>query len=394
MNKVLAGDYLILAESPDPDTVYTGSPCLAQLPSGRLVASYEWFRPQPLVEKIPDQLEILVSDDDGNRWRKTAALDIIWPSLFAVGETLYCIGNRRLSREIVIARSEDGAESWSEPSQLFGGRHHNAPTSILFRRGRVYRAFETCPVGDDAVGRSQWESLVVAGDLSRDLLDPSAWRMSNKVRFPGVPDVLSQRRYRASAADKVVEDCFIEGNIIDVRGEMRVLLRTIIDGHTTGGIASVCSLEDDGERLDYRFVQFYPMPGAQCKFHILHDEESGLFWTTVCLPTDTWQEREPLRAVGFASPPGNERRILMLMYSLDALNWFQAGCVAMSRSIFEAFSYASQLIRGEDLLVISRTSQGGFNQHDTNLVTLHRIEKFRELALDLKPSYSRGSLEN
>ena len=74
---------------------------------------------------------------------------------------------------------------------------------------------------------------------------------------------------------------------------MRVLLRTIIDGHTTGGMASVCSLEDDGEKLDYRFIQFYPMPGAQCKFHIVYDEESGLFWTTVCLPTDTWQGREP-----------------------------------------------------------------------------------------------------
>ena len=187
MNKILAGDYQILAESPDPETVYTGSPCLAQLPSGRLVASFEWFRPQPLVEKIPDQLEILVSDDDGERWRRSAVLDIIWPSLFAVGETLYCIGNGRLGREIVIARSEDGGESWSEPSQLFSGRHHNAPTSILFRRGQVYRAFETCPVGDDAVGRSQWESLVVAGDLSMDLLDPSAWRMSNRVPFPGVP---------------------------------------------------------------------------------------------------------------------------------------------------------------------------------------------------------------
>ena len=389
MNRILAGEYQVLAQSADPDNVYTGSPCLAQLPSGRLIASYEWFRPQPLVEKIPDQLEILVSDDGGRGWRKTAALDIIWPSLFAVGEELYCIGNRRLSREIIIARSVDGGQSWSESSQLFSGRHHNAPTNVLFKGGRVYRAFETCPEGDDAVGRSQWESLVVAGDLTRDLLDPGAWRMSNRVHFPGVPDVLSQRRYQASAADKVVEDCFIEGNIIDVRGEMRVLLRTIIDGHTTGGMASVCSLEDDGERLDYRFVQFYPMPGAQCKFHIVYDEVSDLFWTTVCLPTDTWQDREPLREVGFASPPGNERRILMLMYSLDALNWFQAGCVAMSSSIFEAFSYASQLIRGDELLVISRTSQGGYNQHDTNLVTLHRIANFRQLALDLKPTYSR-----
>ena len=132
MNKILAPDYQILAQSSDPDNVYTGSPCLAQLPSGRMIASYEWFRQQPHVEKIPDQLEILISDDGGSRWRETAALDIIWPSLFAVEDALYCIGNRRLSREIIIARSLDGGESWSEPSQLFGGRHHNAPTHVLF----------------------------------------------------------------------------------------------------------------------------------------------------------------------------------------------------------------------------------------------------------------------
>ncbi|MBV7335296.1 glycoside hydrolase [Chloroflexi bacterium TSY] len=385
MTKILAQDYQILTQSSDPENNYTGSPCLAQLPSGRL-ASYEWFQPQPYTETIPNQLEILVSDDVGASWRKTAALDIIWPSLFVVDQTLYCIGNRRQSREIIISRSEDEGESWTDPAVLFEGRYHNAPTHILFKNGFVYRAFETCPPGDDAVGRSQWKSLVIAGDLSQDLLTSAAWRMSNHVGFPGVPDVLSQRRYAASAADKVVEDCFIEGNVIDVRGEMRMLLRTIIDGHTTGGMTAVCQLDDDGETMYYRFVQFYPMPGAQCKFHIVYDEVSDLFWTTVTLPTNTWQPREPLRRLGFASPPGNERRILMLMYSLDALNWFQAGCVAMSTSIFEAFSYASQLIVGEELLVISRTSQGGKNQHDTNLVTLHRIKDFRQLALELKPT--------
>ena len=54
--------------------------------------------------------KILVSDDGGSQWRMTAALDIIWPSLFAVDGVLYCIGNRRLSREIIIARSEDCGE--------------------------------------------------------------------------------------------------------------------------------------------------------------------------------------------------------------------------------------------------------------------------------------------
>ena len=160
MNKILAGDFTVLAESPDPDTVYTGSPCLAQLPSGRLIASYEWFRPQPLVEKIPDQLDILVSDDDGSRWRKTAVLDIIWPSLFAVDDALYCIGNRRLSREIIIARSEDGGESWSNRPNFSADAITTLPpaysstTGTFIARSRPARSAMTRSAG--ASGSRWW----------------------------------------------------------------------------------------------------------------------------------------------------------------------------------------------------------------------------------------------
>ena len=111
--------------------------------------------------------------------------------------------------------------------------------------------------------------------------------------------------------------------------------------------------------MHYRFLQFYPMPGAQCKFHVVYDPPSDLFWTTVTVPTNTWQDWAPLRALGFQGPPGNERRVLILMYSIDAPNWFQAGCVAMDRHPCNSFSYASQLIVGDDLLVLARTSRGG-----------------------------------
>jgi hypothetical protein len=37
------------------------------------------------------------------------------------------------------------------------------------------------------------------------------------------------------------------------------------------------------------------------------------------------------------------------------------------------------LIDGDDLVVMCRTSQGGLNNHDTNLITLHRIRDFRHL---------------
>ena len=42
----------------------------------------------------------------------------------------------------------------------------------------------------------------------------------------------------------------------------------------------------------------------------------------------------------------------------------------------------------DDLLVIARTSLDGVNQHDSNLITLHRVRDFRSLALqDVHPRY-------
>ena len=99
----------------------------------------------------------------------------------------------------------------------------------------------------------------------------------------------------------------------------------------------------------------------------------------------------------------------MLSYSIDGLNWFQAGCVAMSRNPLESFHYASPVIAGNDLLVLSRSSIGvanqyrdytwnsgiasgkaklPYNNHDSNMITLHRVKNFRSLALDLRPDFN------
>ena len=381
MNRMLSDDYLVLASSADPEQVYTGSPSITRMQSGRLLVSYEWFRPKPFKEAVPNSTEIMVSDDDGLNWSLTSYQDFIWATIWAYETDTYLIGNQRQSRDIIIGRSRDGGLTWEGPIKLFEGKYHCARTPVLIHNGHAYRAFETC----DAPSRFDWKSLVVAGDLSRDLLDPGAWRMSNHVRFPGIPDVLSQRMYPESLEEKVPADSFLEGNVVLVNGNIRMIMRTIVDGHSTSSLASIGQIKDDGNSLDYQFLQYYPMPGAQCKFQIVHDKVDGLYWTTVTLATNPWQDREPLRRIGYSGPPGNERRILMLMYSVDALNWFQAGCVAMSQSIMESFSYASQVISGDDLLVVARTARDGKNQHDTNLITFHRVKGFRGLALDLFP---------
>ena len=59
--------------------------------------------------------------------------------------------------------------------------------------------------------------------------------------------------------------------------------------------------------------------------------------------------------------------------------------------MLDAFSYASNLVYGNDLLVLSRTSENAYNQHNGNLITLHRVRNFRDLALDLSRDFSPSS---
>ncbi len=377
MNRLLAPDYTILARSDDPQNVFVGSPALAELPSGRLICTYEWFHGHPLKEKVPDQCETLFSDDDGEIWQPGGKTDLMWASPFAVGDMLYLIGNLRASRSIAICRSSDGGVSWSPPTVLFEGRYTNAPTAVTRRGDTIYRAFETCPPGN-----GNWQSLVVAGDATRDLLDPAAWRMSNHIPYPGTPATFKQGDHPQGLyppRKNIPEDGWLEGNVVDVGDRLRIILRVRLQGEATAGICGVCEVTDDDGGLTNRFLQFYPMPGGQCKFHIVPDPRTGLFWTAVTPVTDSFQPAEPLWEQGFKGSPGNERRVLVLMFSRDALNWFQAGFVAIVSTFMESFSYTSQLIHGDDLLIAARTSLAGKNQHDTNLVTLHRVKDFRAL---------------
>lgn len=384
----LAQDYVVVAESPDKERHFAGSPGIVRLPGGEMAASYEWFQPKPYTETLADQTEVRVSADGGRTWELRGRTDIIWPSCFVHGGALYMIGNRRRSRQVVISRSADGGRTWTPEVEVCERRSHGAPTAVTFRDGQVYRAFETCPhVGRPGGGRSSWESFVMAGDLSRDLLDPAAWRASPMERFPGAPHPMNTFAYPPETG---TEDCWIEGNLISVRGRLRNLLRLHVAGRATVGLAAICDLDDDGRTMSYRFSQYCPMPGGQCKFHVVYDPVSDLFWTCVNPVSDTFTPvNDQLRKIGFRGIVANERRILLLIYSADAQNWFQAGCVAMSRKMTESFSYASNLIDGDDLVVLSRTSVGGASQHDTNLITCHRVTGFRGLALDLTRDFTR-----
>ena len=382
--QALAQDHVVVyqvRDLPDPGQyICVGSPDIIQLPSGTLVASMELWLKLPNEGReggidYPNHCKIRVSHDAGHTWEAAGTTGITWGSLFWANDALYLLGNDPLDRSIRITRSTDEGKTWEDTAVLCDdGRYHGSATHVVIKDGVVYRAFEE-PAAD-------WSSFVLAGDLTKNLTEPSAWTMSPKVTMNQNVEALIPPGDRVEARG-------LEGNIIDVRGRMLVLLRSRLGGTRVSGMAAVCELTGSPNAMDYRFYQYHAMPGGQNKFKIIYDAPSDLFWTVATATPNAYQPVEPLAEKGFSGPPTNERRIAMLQYSYDGLNWFQAGCVAMSKNPLESFHYTSQVIVGNDLLVLSRTSKGGkpYDNHDTNQITLHRVRNFRALALDLRPDF-------
>lgn len=385
----LAQDYTVIFKCPEPH-IYTAAASLLRLPGGRLLSSFALFTRMGRKPGHPDrEIETLfcASSDDGATWHPQGSVKLGDGLTFVHQGKLYHLCNRPGRRDIVLVKSDDEAKTWSEPVTLFEGSFWNTFTPHVVRGDTLYWALGASNEAGN-FNRIGSRTVVVAGDLSATyLMRRTAWRISPYLTYPGTPQGLSASVFPHRRPDG--GDHWLEPNIVEVGGRLRVLLRIRIDSQATAHMCAVCDVDDDGQHIDYKFTQFYPMPGAQGYFHIVRDQQTGYFWTAVNMPTksqDADWGRE-LNARGFLGNPGNERRFLILLYSVDALNWFQAGCVAKWPSPLQGFQYAAPLIDRDDLLITSRTAKNRKNQHDNDLLTLHRVRNFRSLALNLLPEY-------
>jgi len=381
----LAQDYTVVFHNPDPE-YYVEGPGLVRLDDASLIA---------VVPVVPRQAwsdarrvehsaaHILRSNDSGKTWQPLADLPYYSAVPWVHGGALYLFANKGGTKfrndDLLLLRSSDGGKTWSEPVTLFEGHFWNCHTGMAVRDKHLYWAVDDLSLGAKRGPRA------VAGDLSADLMDPRAWRMSEPVPFPGVPDALTNPKLAALTSQ------YLEPNVLNVRGRLRVLATVKPKRQSTAGLCAVLDL-DDGGKLDLKFTQYHPMPGGQLKFCVLWDEVSQVFWATANLVVDSqgafewWAAGEKRGNVRYSSGlGGNDRRFLMLLYGVDGLNWFQAGCVAQAGKISQSFMYARPVIDGDDLAIIARSSINAPNQHDADYATFHRVRDFRRLALKLVP---------
>lgn len=379
----LAQEYTVVFHNPDPES-YVEGPGLVRMDDGALVAVVpvvpreEWSRERRLQHSV---VHLLRSEDGGRMWQPQSDLPYYSAVPWVHDGKLYLFANKpgagnARNADLLLLRSTDKGKTWSEPVTLGKGNYWNCHTGMVQREERLYWAID-----DLSLGKYRGPRLV-AGDLSRDPMDPSAWRISEPVKFPGTPELM----YNPKFAE--LPNQYLEPNVIDVRGQLRVLMAVKIKRPTVTGICGVLDAADDGEKLSLSFSHYHGMPGGNLKFCVIADPTSKLFWATANQPVDSenvYGWAEAAEASGHYKANTFDRRLLMLQYSVDALNWFPAGCVAQAPKLSQSFMYARPVIDGEDLAIIARSSVNAPNQHDADFATFHRVKNFRALALELVP---------
>ncbi len=327
--------------------VYIGSPSLARLPDGRLVAGHDLFGCGSW-----DFSRIFRSPDGGRSWRHVADLQqAFWGKLFVHRGKLFMLACRCRFGDILLYHSPDGGETWRGPAVLVAGPYHKAPVPLVEHRGRLWTCVER--------RFPEFQAVALSVPLEVDLMNPHNWTVSTPLPYDPnwAPTGWKPRRAHIS-----------EGNaVVDPQGRLLNVLRYNPPPHYRKAV--VLNIAPDGRSLSFnRTIDFY---GSLTKFTIRRHPETGVYWSLV--------NRVP-------EPEGDVwavRNVLTLVSSRDLDHWTPVRDVLRDdREIapkYTGFQYIDWLFDGADLIFVSRTAyNGAHNFHDANHLTFHRIKDFAD----------------
>ncbi|MBT3272103.1 MAG: exo-alpha-sialidase [Spirochaetales bacterium] len=423
MRHIISEPEQILWKSPDPSNIFSGSPGICRLASGRLAATHDIRGPgmagQPGIAVKSNSLGIIwLSDDHGRSWRKSGTFPFFHARPFSAGKSLYILGH---DGDLMIMKSDDDGETWQNPARLTSGQQwHQAPCNVHYANGCVYLIMER-KVYDDIRG---WSVSVLAPVLMRapveaDLTERISWTFASETAFRDIVDTaeldhhglpffsspaknyseLAPGRYCAPAG-------WLETNVVQFRDPghywfdpdgktihlwMRAhtgmtgyaaIAKVIEQGDTAGTGEMVTTLESAPSGKTCVYV---PCPGGQMKFHVVYDEKTSLYWLLSTQATDSMTRAELLGNDRY-NLPDNQRSRLQLSFSRNMIDWCFAGMAAIGGNERASRHYASMIIDNEDLIVLSRSGDEHIRNkepqqdaHEGNLVTVHRVPNFREL---------------
>ncbi|WP_051621203.1 fibronectin type III domain-containing protein [Paenibacillus sp. UNC451MF] len=339
------------------------SPSIVRLPNEDLLASHDVYWGNE-----GQNLSLLYrSSDNGYTWSFVTFLyPCFWGKLFVHQERLYMLATSTEYGALLIGRSDNGGETWSQPTVLIeagsreAGGPHKAPMPVTEHNGRLWTAIDygSWTTGSHASG-------LISVPVDADLLDSANW-----TKMPFLP-------YNKDWPGTVMggkRSGLLEGNAVVLpSGKLVNLLRYQTNGGTPDhGRAIMLVADADHPELPLKFGKVIDFYGNLSKFTIYYDSESGKYWSLV----------------NRVNPPTTgQRNILTLVSSADLEHWEivkdvldyeHNGWPEDSKKV--GFQYVDWIFRGSDIYFLSRTAiNGAYNYHNANYITFHRLEQFRRL---------------
>ena len=415
-NGCLADDYISVFESTSPQDTYVYSPALCILPSGRIIATCDLggegvSNYTPVGYSTPQPWGSIgraaYSDDNGETWQYPFDGPFMFGQPFHSGGEVYIVGRNGEGSDanLVIFKSTDEGETWSAKTVLDTRRWHSSPTEALYKNGYIYMTMEVSSPAALAQGEGGVACLAPILMRAREgtnLLDRNNWTFSGELAFSDlIPEVFADGAldyfgvpYQRHSTDNSYG--WLEGNVFqiyDKRHEwydpaMKTFYIYLRGGTLRPGYAAVMKVveQNDGSMVPSAVkapsgtnLIFVPMPGGNNKFGMTYDKETKTYWLVSSYNYDSMAKRNYISG-DRATDPANQRNLLALHFSKNAMDWSFAGLVSAGEEEYQARSYAYLTISGDDLLVLSRSGdERACSAHDTNLATLHRIENFRDL---------------
>ncbi len=380
----------IIATSPCPDSIYLYTPAIVEGFDGRFVVAVDYGGPGTAALGAPrsdfgdkrsgNQIRVYLSDNRGKTWRESKTrLPMMHEILFKSGKSLYMVGH---SGRLLISRSDDNGETWSTPSVLWAEpRWHQSCCSVDIHKGKVTLVYEKWLSKDHA-----WPGVgpvLMQARVGDDLTLPQSWKFSPLFN----PDSLFVAAKPSGIPAKSVNfpksgAGMLETNVVriydkkhpfyDPEDKTVALLLRANTGFKDIGVMLKGVEKPDGSLAIEKFkmkgedVFYVHIPGGNLKFHLCYDAKTKLYWMVHS------------QIIGGFS----ERRRLALSYSPDLLTWCYAGMVAIGPSNNGSRHYATMMISGDDLFIVSRSGdKRAKSAHDNNLTTFHRIKHFRDLVV-------------
>lgn len=348
----------VISHSPKSSNKYIGSPSIAILPNGDYVAAHDFFGPASNESTNP-VTQVFRSTDQGQTWTLASSMTgQFWSSLFVHNDELYIFGASKNIGDLRIRRSTDGGSTWTTPTNaangvLRAGSYGSAPTHVEIHDGKIWIAaqFQSSPVA-------------LSAPVGANLLSAGSWTVSNVL--PRDPNWFDGEFIRWSEAQVVASP---DHGVVLLPKVGELPYTALIHANSTTG--QVTFNDQTG---------FVPLPGAEKKFGARYDPVSGRYFATTNIVL-------PAHANDLA--PSQIRNTAAILSSADLRDWNVEGLFLYAPSTAtQAFQYLDFEIDGADLAVVSRTAYddgvgGPRNNHDSNLMTFHRLENFR----DIKPAH-------